>query len=158
MVSVCLCNVRIHRRVSSVSFTHYLQHRGLVSGKKRVSNLHSDYLRYLFLSLFCKPVADCSTPGPRFSLAFLQYYLHRSPTTFLPTIVFFFGIVRTLSCGGWVFVTSTDNHDVHDFMMILYVISNIPWMLVGTATTPPSRMQLRKRRSVVLFFSITPPI
>lgn len=86
-------------------------------------------------------------------LVFLQYNLHRSATSFLPTIVFFFGIVRTLSCGGWVYVTSTDNHDIHDIMMILYIISNVPWMLVGTATTPPSRIQVRKRRFVILSLS-----
>jgi hypothetical protein len=91
--------------------------------------------------------------GPRFSLVFLQYYLHRSATSFLPTVVFFFGIVRTFSCGGWVYVTSTDHHDIHDFMMILYIISNIPWMLVGTATTPLTRPEVRKRRFVTLFLS-----
>ena len=89
--------------------------------------------------------------GPRFFLVFFQYYLHRSDTSILPIIVLLSGVVRTLLCGGWVYVTSTDNHDVHDIMMILYIISNVPWMLVGTATTPLARLQVRKRRFVVVF-------
>jgi hypothetical protein len=68
--------------------------------------------------------------------------------------VFFFGIVRTLMRSGSTSLPPT--HDIHDFMMILYIISNIPWMLVGTATPPPSRVQLRKRRFVILFFSTGP--
>jgi hypothetical protein len=29
--------------------------------------------------------------------------------------------VRTLSCGGWVYITSSDDHDVHDVLMITYM-------------------------------------
>lgn len=87
--------------------------------------------------------------GPRFSLVLFQYYLHRTSNSSLPTLVFLFGIIRTLICGGWVYVTSTDDHDIHDVMMIIYIICNIPWMLVGSTTTPMARVQVRKRRFVI---------
>jgi len=86
--------------------------------------------------------------GPRFALVFLQYYLHHSSTSSLSTLVFIAGIVRTLSCGGWVYITSSDNHDIHDFMMILYMVCNIPWMLGGIATTPPALVSVRRKRCV----------
>lgn len=59
--------------------------------------------------------------GPRFALVALQYYLTQSPTSSLPTFVFLSGILRTLSCGGWVYITSNDDHDVHDILMITYM-------------------------------------
>ncbi|PPQ91001.1 hypothetical protein CVT25_013926 [Psilocybe cyanescens] len=85
------------------------------------------------------------TSGPRFALVFLQYFLHHSSTSSLPTIVFLSGLVRTLSCGGWVYITSSDDHDVHDFMMVLYMVCNIPWMLLGIASTPVARVSVRRK-------------
>ncbi|KDR76390.1 hypothetical protein GALMADRAFT_226084 [Galerina marginata CBS 339.88] len=100
------------------------------------------------------------TSGPRFALVFLQYFLHHSPTSSLPTIVFFSGIIRTLSCGGWVYITSSDDHDVHDFMMILYMVCNIPWMLLGIATTPVARVAVRRKRMLIAggFFATIAPL
>src|SRR5258705_6630058 len=99
MLPARLCNL------SGTHISFYSQHRRLVSRKKFVSILHSNYLRYTCFQLFYKPLADSFNLGPRFSLVVFQYYLHRSATSLLPTIVFFFGIVRTISCGGWVYVT-----------------------------------------------------
>ncbi|KAF9523555.1 Frag1/DRAM/Sfk1 family-domain-containing protein [Crepidotus variabilis] len=99
------------------------------------------------------------TSGPRFGLVFLQYHLHRTAKSSLPTIVFLFGLIRTLSCGGWVYVTSSDDHDVHDFMMVLYIVCNIPWMLFGTITTPIASTSIRKRRrqvSIAFFATLIP--
>jgi hypothetical protein len=54
-----------------------------------------------------------------------------------------------------VYITSSDDHDIHDFMMILYMVCNIPWMLVGIAATPPSRVSvLRKRQASILLQGI----
>lgn len=64
--------------------------------------------------------------GPRIALVVLQYYLTRSPTSSLPTLVFVSGMVRTLACGGWVYITSSDDHDAHDFLMITYMGAYIP--------------------------------
>ncbi|KAH9481549.1 Protein cwh43 [Psilocybe cubensis] len=100
------------------------------------------------------------TSGPRFALVFLQYFLHHSSTSSLPTVVFLSGLVRTLSCGGWVYITSSDDHDVHDFMMILYMVCNIPWMLLGIACTPPARTSVRRKRMLIAgaFFATIGPL
>ena len=64
--------------------------------------------------------------GPRFALVYLLYCLNRSNALFV------IGILRTLSCGGWVYITSTDDHDIHDVCMITYVVLTLPWMIGGT--------------------------
>ncbi|QEU58704.1 Cwh43 [Kluyveromyces lactis] len=61
------------------------------------------------------------TALPRFLLLFTHYYLNRSLFTLLV------GIVRTITCGGWVYITSTDDHDAHDVFMISYIVLTIPW-------------------------------
>jgi hypothetical protein len=93
------------------------------------------------------------TSGPRFALVFLQYFITRTSRSTLPRWVFLAGTVRTLACGGWVYITSNDDHDVHDVLMVLYIVCNVPWMLGGIVNTPPSHVQVRKRRFVSLFFS-----
>ncbi|KAG6370471.1 Frag1/DRAM/Sfk1 family-domain-containing protein, partial [Boletus reticuloceps] len=93
------------------------------------------------------------TSGPRFALVFLQYFITRTSRSPLPLWIFFVGIVRTLACGGWVYITSNDDHDAHDVLMILYIVCNAPWMLGGIMNTPPNHVQVRKRRFVLLFFS-----
>ncbi|TFK40056.1 Frag1/DRAM/Sfk1 family-domain-containing protein [Crucibulum laeve] len=100
------------------------------------------------------------TAGPRFALVLLQYYLHSNPTSSLPTLVFITGIIRTLSCGGWVYITSSDDHDVHDVMMILYMVCNIPWMLGGIASTPVKSMGVRRKRTYIAtaFFTTIVPL
>lgn len=83
--------------------------------------------------------------GPRIALMCFQYYLHYPRSVFLSTSVFVFGIIRTLSCGGWVYITSSDDHDVHDVFMITYMVSNIPWMVGGIGCTLPGSSVKRKR-------------
>ncbi|KAJ8072662.1 Protein cwh43 [Marasmius tenuissimus] len=99
------------------------------------------------------------TSGPRFCLVAFQYLLHRSSTSSLPTIVFVCGILRTLSCGGWVYITSSDDHDVHDVCMIGYIVLNIPWMVGGILSTPLEYASVRRKRvilSSVFFLTIIP--
>ncbi|KJA22967.1 hypothetical protein HYPSUDRAFT_201775 [Hypholoma sublateritium FD-334 SS-4] len=100
------------------------------------------------------------TAGPRFALVFLQYFLHHASSPALATLVFGAGIVRTLSCGGWVYITSTDDHDVHDFMMILYMVCNLPWMLGTIAATPPTRVAVIRKRKLIAagFFASLGPL
>ncbi|KAK0495256.1 Frag1/DRAM/Sfk1 family-domain-containing protein [Armillaria luteobubalina] len=94
------------------------------------------------------------TSGPRFGLVAAQYLLHRSSQSTLPIFVFILGLVRTLSCGGWVYITSSDDHDVHDFFMITYMVCNIPWMLGGIACTPQHSTRIRRKR----FFTTIIPL
>ncbi|TCD63760.1 hypothetical protein EIP91_004975 [Steccherinum ochraceum] len=84
--------------------------------------------------------------GPRFILVLLQYYLHRSASSRLSTLLLCCGVLRTLACGGWVYITSTDDHDWHDILMISYLLFNIPWMFGGIAATPASQPATRRRR------------
>jgi len=46
-----------------------------------------------------------------------------------------------------VYITSSDDHDVHDFFMILYMVCNLPWMLGGIACT--SGGSVKRKRSVL---------
>ncbi|KAF9039713.1 hypothetical protein BDZ89DRAFT_1060854 [Hymenopellis radicata] len=84
--------------------------------------------------------------GPRFGLVALQYYLHRSKLLLIT------GLVRTLSCGGFVYITSSDDHDVHDICMITYMLSNIPWMLGGIWCTQNNVVRKRRQRVATVFF------
>ncbi|KAF8893298.1 Frag1/DRAM/Sfk1 family-domain-containing protein [Mucidula mucida] len=84
--------------------------------------------------------------GPRFGLVALQYYLHRSKLLLIT------GLVRTLSCGGFVYITSSDDHDVHDICMITYMLCNIPWMLGGIWCTQNSVVRKRRQRVATAFF------
>ena len=79
----------------------------------------------------------------------LQYLLQRTQSSTLPLVLLFTGIIRTLSCGGWVYITSTDDHDWHDILMISYIVLNLPWMIGGFAATPLANVQARRRRCVV---------
>ncbi|KAI9001545.1 Frag1/DRAM/Sfk1 family-domain-containing protein [Trametes punicea] len=99
--------------------------------------------------------------GPRFALVALQYYLQRTPTSSLPGFVLLIGILRTLSCGGWVYITSTDDHDAHDVLMISYIVLNVPWMFGSIACTPVGHVDSRRRRrltSIAFFAAIAPMI
>ena len=89
------------------------------------------------------------TSGPRFALVFLQYYLQcqasKSSGPFLLLIV---GIARSLFCGGWVYITSTDHHDAHDVLMISYIVCNVPWMFGSISYTPSMRLITKRQRFV----------
>ncbi|KAF5359583.1 hypothetical protein D9756_003165 [Leucocoprinus leucothites] len=99
------------------------------------------------------------TSGPRFALVYLQYHLQsrRFKASILPVFLFVTGLIRTLSCGGWVYITSTDDHDVHDVLMILYIVCNLPWMVGGVLSS--QGRSVRRRRTWVaaaFFLSIVP--
>ncbi|KAI9597182.1 Frag1/DRAM/Sfk1 family-domain-containing protein [Syncephalis fuscata] len=72
--------------------------------------------------------------GPRFAILSL-WYLHASskmnyPSTLAKT-VFGIGLIRTVACGVFVYITSTDDHDIHDIGMLLYILCTFPYM-IGT--------------------------
>ncbi|OZJ04800.1 hypothetical protein BZG36_01851 [Bifiguratus adelaidae] len=106
------------------------------------------------------------TSGPRFMLVFLWYlYItrkaQRTASTGFAKFLLFVGWVRTVSCGGWVYITSTDDHNTHDIAMILYLLCTLPWML-GTLSTSSNRERtsLRWRRWLcgAFFTSLVPMI
>lgn len=100
------------------------------------------------------------TSGPRFILVFLTYLLTAKPGALAPKILAIVGIVRTFTCGGWTYITSTDDHDWHDIFMISYMVLTIPWTALRIQLTPKDTKALfyRKLFAFIFFGSIIPLI
>ncbi|KAI0379493.1 Frag1/DRAM/Sfk1 family-domain-containing protein [Hypomontagnella monticulosa] len=99
------------------------------------------------------------TSGPRFALVGLWYLLTGRPGKILPKFVAGIGIFRTLTCGGWTYVTSTDDHDWHDIFMISYLVATIPWTFGCIALSPPNAAAIKYRRYIATaFFGTIPPM
>ncbi|RMZ90266.1 hypothetical protein DV736_g2533, partial [Chaetothyriales sp. CBS 134916] len=99
------------------------------------------------------------TSGPRFALCALWYFLTRRPGSNLPAIIAGIGIFRTFTCGGWTYVTSTDDHDWHDIFMISYLVATLPWTLGCLALSPPNPQAIRYRKILAsLFFGTLVPL
>ena len=101
------------------------------------------------------------TSGPRFALVFLFYLLTARPDTALPKFILGVGLFRTLTCGGWTYVTSTDDHDWHDIFMISYLIATLPWTVGCIAISPranPNALKWRKRLATAFFGTLVPMI
>lgn len=100
------------------------------------------------------------TSGPRFALVGLWYILTRRPNSKLPGFVASMGLLRTLTCGGWTYITSTDDHDWHDILMISYIVCTLPWTTGCIALSPPnpSAIQWRKRLAGLFFGTLVPLI
>jgi predicted secreted protein len=103
-------------------------------------------------------IAICS--GPRFALIFLWYLLTYRRGTSLPKIIAGVGVFRTLLCGGWVYVTSTDDHGFHDIVMIGYLLCTLPWTLGVISMSPlnPQALKYRKYIAGSFFASLIPLI
>lgn len=112
--------------------------------------------------------------GPRFVLVLLSALLvslstsTRSSKAFVLLLV---GVLRTFACGGWVYVTSTDDHLIHDIAMFVYLALTPPWMFItsGSLAQPRSgkavaythdtlASKARKMRRIACFsfFACTP--
>lgn len=100
------------------------------------------------------------TSGPRFALVGLWYLLTRKPGSRLPGAIALTGVFRTLSCGGWTYITSTDDHDWHDILMISYIVATLPWTTGCIALSPanPRAIQLRKYFAGAFFGTLVPLI
>ncbi|CCO30822.1 Protein cwh43 [Rhizoctonia solani AG-1 IB] len=100
------------------------------------------------------------TSGPRFALVFLWWFVTRTQYPRAAAWIAACGVIRTVACGGWVYITSNDDHDAHDILMILYVICNLPWMIGSISYTPHGQHLSRKRRKIVAisFFGALPPM
>ena len=105
-------------------------------------------------------VFNRSPLGPRFALCTLWYFMSARPNTksSLPAWVAGIGVFRTLSCGGWTYVTSTDNHNWHDIFMISYLVATLPWTIGCLALSPPNptAIKWRKRFGGAFFATIVP--
>lgn len=84
--------------------------------------------------------------GPRFALVGLWYLLTARPGQKLAKYVAIVGIFRTITCGGWTYVTSTDDHDWHDIFMISYLVATLPWTLGCLALSPPNPTSIKYRK------------
>ena len=77
----------------------------------------------------------------------------------LPKIVCLVGIFRALTCGGWSYVTSTDNHHWHDVLMISYIVATLPWNAGCIALTRnPVALKYRKIFMAIFFGNLVPLI
>lgn len=76
----------------------------------------------------------------------------------LPKVVGTFGLLRTLTCGGWSYITSSDDHDWHDIFMISYLVITLPWTLGCIALSPPNptAVKYRKRLAAAFFGTLVP--
>jgi len=88
----------------------------------------------------------------------MWYLLTARPTSSLPKYVAAVGIFRTLTCGGWTYVTSTDDHDWHDIFMISYLVATLPWTLGCLALSPnnPRAVYWRKVFGGAFFATLVP--
>jgi hypothetical protein len=69
------------------------------------------------------------------------------------------GIFRTLTCGGWTYVTSTDDHDWHDIFMISYLVATLPWTLGCIALSPNNARAVKYRKYLAgAFFGTLVPL
>ena len=135
-------------------------HWGPVSGKICVSSLHCNHVRFVnaLKPSLLKRLLTIS-PGPRFALVGLWYLLTARPNSTLPKVVAGTGLFRTLTCGGWTYITSTDDHDWHDIFMISYLIATIPWTFGGIASSPPNPQAIKYRKILAgLFFGTIIPL
>ncbi|KAK0705733.1 fgf receptor activating protein [Apiosordaria backusii] len=113
--------------------------------------------RYPERSIFMLFIAI--TSGPRFALVGLWYLLTAKPGRTLPKVIAGSGIIRTLTCGGWTYITSTDDHDWHDILMISYIVFTIPWTTGCIALSPPNAKAIKYRKYIAsAFFGTLVPL
>lgn len=92
------------------------------------------------------------TAFPRFLLLLGHYYLNQSKICLLV------GVLRTVSCGGWVYITSTDDHDIHDIFMITYILLTLPWDIMITRYSSPLTSKNKGLTATIFFTTLFPMI
>lgn len=98
------------------------------------------------------------TSGPRFILLALNFVRLYKEKSVLPYVALVSGVIRTFTCGGWVYITSTDDHDWHDIFMISYIVLTLPWEICIVVLSPKNSSVRRGRMwtSVSFFATIVP--
>lgn len=103
---------------------------------------------------------EANAPGPRFALVALWFFLaSRSyPNSSYPKYLAGVGLFRTISCGGWTYITSTDDHSWHDIFMVSYLLATVPWTLGCLSLSPPNpaAIKWRKRFGGAFFATLIP--
>ncbi|KAK6458918.1 Frag1/DRAM/Sfk1 family-domain-containing protein [Scheffersomyces xylosifermentans] len=114
--------------------------------------------RYPERSIF--QVLIALTSGPRFLLITFNFIRLYKKGSLLPYIALVSGIIRTFTCGGWVYITSTDDHDWHDIFMISYILLTIPWTVCITLLSDKGSFERKGRfyTSTTFFSTIVPLI
>ncbi|KAJ6577178.1 Frag1/DRAM/Sfk1 family-domain-containing protein [Mycena capillaripes] len=151
---------RTHTALGSAAFISALSIGLLYHYKKIVKNAVAGYPEEFFPSVSATnlfQILIAFTSGPRLGLVLFGYLLHsRAWDSKFPVVTLISGILRTISCGGWVYVTSNDDGEIHDFFMISYLVLTIPWMVGCIACAP---IQTRRKRIAVastFFLSLIP--
>ncbi|CAI5755688.1 unnamed protein product [Candida verbasci] len=99
------------------------------------------------------------TAGPRFLLLAFNFITLFKQNSYLPYIGLISGTLRTFTAGGWMYITSTDDHDAHDVFMISYMVLTIPWTIINTLLSPKGSFQRNARfYSAFSFFSTIIPL
>ncbi|KAJ7931407.1 Frag1/DRAM/Sfk1 family-domain-containing protein [Mycena leptocephala] len=139
---------RAHTALASAAFLTALSIGLLYHYKKLVKNAVAGYPEEFFPSVSATigdwypernvfQILIAFTSGPRLGLVLFEYLLHsRARDSQFPVVTLISGVLRTIACGGWVYVTSSDDGEVHDFFMISYLILTIPWMSGCIACAP----------------------
>ncbi|KAF9976615.1 hypothetical protein BGZ75_000211 [Mortierella antarctica] len=96
-----------------------------------------------------------ASSGPRLILCYLWYLLiiRNVPTkgsTGLAKVLLANDVIRTAACGGWVYVTSSDDHGIHELAMIVYLLCTVPHV-VGTIITAPQNALAQKYRRIFAY-------
>ncbi|CUM64101.1 uncharacterized protein PRCAT00001692001 [Priceomyces carsonii] len=92
------------------------------------------------------------TSGPRFLLLFFNFIRLYRERSIVPFLAITSGVIRTFTCGGWVYITSTDDHDWHDIFMISYIVLTIPWTICITLLSDKNSIQRKGRKYTSLAF------
>ncbi|KAL7421582.1 Protein cwh43 [Cryptotrichosporon argae] len=113
------------------------------------------------------------TATPRFLLLLIQWTAHRYPQqpkgpaktdqrawggAGAADVELIVGVLRTCFCGAWIFCTSRDNHDLHDLFMIVYLLLNLPWMLLSTGNATNAKAKRRRLLAAAGFGVSIPPL
>lgn len=99
------------------------------------------------------------TSGPRFLLIFTNFIALYSQGSKKAWTMLISGLLRTFTCGGWVYITSTDDHDAHDVFMISYIFLTIPWTICMSLLSLKDSVAKRGRAlTATLFFGLLVPL
>ncbi|GCF00608.1 hypothetical protein ZYGM_000725 [Zygosaccharomyces mellis] len=90
------------------------------------------------------------TAVPRILLILGHYYLSSSSTMLVV------GLARTVSCGGWVYITRADDRDIHDLFMVVYIVLTLPWNVCVIRSSEKSKN--RKKLISIGFFGAMVPL
>lgn len=98
------------------------------------------------------------TAGPRFLLIGLTYLRAKDRHPWSAKAALIFGVLRTFTCGGWVYITLTDDHQWHDIFMISYIVLTIPWDVFVIGCSEPGRVKKGRTLTCYAFFLTLVPL